>query len=1087
MDFLHAFPATIMAAIFASSLFVYCLLRILSRKTRGAWPFLGHLPLLGGQQPPHVTLGDMADKYGPIFSIKMGVYRTIVVSNWEMAKECLTTNDKVFANRPKMLIAEVMGYNYAMVGFSPYGPYWRQVRKIAVLELLSNHRVQMFKHVRETEVKAAVSLDMKKWLGDITLNVIYKITVGKRYVGTTRPSGDHGAEENDQWRDAVRRFFELAGKFVVWDALPFLRWLDFGGHEKAMKKTAAELDFHVQGWLEEHKRKRVSGKINSDHVEDFMDVMLSILEDGKLSTSEADKINKATCLPLIMAASDTTRVTLKWTLSQLLNNPDVLKKAQQELDTFIARGAWPFLGHLPLLGGQQPPHVTLGDMADKYGPIFSIKMGVYRTIVVSNWEMAKECLTTNDKVFANRPKMLIAEVMGYNYAMVGFSPYGPYWRQVRKIAVLELLSNHRVQMFKHVRETEVKAAVSLDMKKWLGDITLNVIYKITVGKRYVGTTRPSGDHGAEENDQWRDAVRRFFELAGKFVVWDALPFLRWLDFGGHEKAMKKTAAELDFHVQGWLEEHKRKRVSGKINSDHVEDFMDVMLSILEDGKLSTSEADKINKATCLPLIMAASDTTRVTLKWTLSQLLNNPDVLKKAQQELDTFIARGAWPFLGHLPLLGGQQPPHVTLGDMADKYGPIFSIKMGVYRTIVVSNWEMAKECLTTNDKVFANRPKMLIAEVMGYNYAMVGFSPYGPYWRQVRKIAVLELLSNHRVQMFKHVRETEVKAAVSLDMKKWLGDITLNVIYKITVGKRYVGTTRPSGDHGAEENDQWRDAVRRFFELAGKFVVWDALPFLRWLDFGGHEKAMKKTAAELDFHVQGWLEEHKRKRVSGKINSDHVEDFMDVMLSILEDGKLSTSEADKINKATCLPLIMAASDTTRVTLKWTLSQLLNNPDVLKKAQQELDTFIGRERAPDESDMKNLSLEDCTVGGCHVPAGTRLLVNIWKIHRDPRVWSDPYMFKPERFLTTHKDFDVKGQNFVFIPFSSGRRMCPGFSFALQIMQLTLATLLHGFEIETMLDAPVDLGEGFGTTNLRSSKLEALLTPRLPAYLYTTK
>ncbi|KAL5777902.1 hypothetical protein ACOSP7_010828 [Xanthoceras sorbifolium] len=448
---------------------------------------------------------------------------------------------------------------------------------------------------------------------------------------------------------------------------------------------------------------------------------------------------------------------------------------------------------------------------------------------------------------------------------------------------------------------------------------------------------------------------------------------------------------------------------------------------------------------------------------------------------------RGAWPFLGHLPLLGGQQPPHVTLGDMADKYGPIFSIKMGVYRTIVVSNWEMAKECLTTNDKVFANRPKMLIAEVMGYNYAMVGFSPYGPYWRQVRKIAVLELLSNHRVQMFKHVRETEVKAAVSLDMKKWLGDITLNVIYKITVGKRYVGTTRPSGDHGAEENDQWRDAVRRFFELAGKFVVWDALPFLRWLDFGGHEKAMKKTAAELDFHVQGWLEEHKRKRVSGKINSDHVEDFMDVMLSILEDGKLSTSEADKINKATCLPLIMAASDTTRVTLKWTLSQLLNNPDVLKKAQQELDTFIGRERAPDESDMKNLSLEDCTVGGCHVPAGTRLLVNIWKIHRDPRVWSDPYMFKPERFLTTHKDFDVKGQNFVFIPFSSGRRMCPGFSFALQIMQLTLATLLHGFEIETMLDAPVDLGEGFGTTNLRSSKLEALLTPRLPAYLYTTK
>ncbi|KAK0577124.1 hypothetical protein LWI29_028131 [Acer saccharum] len=494
--------------------------------------------------------------------------------------------------------------------------------------------------------------------------------------------------------------------------------------------------------------------------------------------------------------------------------------------------------------------------------------------------------------------------------------------------------------------------------------------------------------------------------------------------------------------------------------------------------------------------------------------------------------ASGAWPFLGHLPLLGGQQPPHVTLGDMADKYGPIFTLKMGVYRTLVVSNWEIAKECLTVNDKVFANRPKMLIAELMGYNYAMVGFSPYGPYWRQVRKIAVLELLSNHRLQTFKHVRETEMRASVkeiyelwwdrnkdsennnykvSLEMKKWFGDITLNVIYKIIVGKRYVGTTTSSDDDADHEADQWRDAVRRFFELAGKFVVSDAVPFLRWLDLGGHEKAMKKTAEELDYHVQGWLDEHKRKRVnSGKIKGDHVEDFMDVMLSIFEDeAKFSTSEADKINKATCLALIMAASDTTTVTLTWTLSQLLNNHDVLKKAQQELDTFIGRERLPNESDMKNLvylqaiiketlrlnpaaplsvpheSLEDCTVGGYHVPAGTRLLVNVWKIHRDPRIWSsDSHEFKPERFLTTHKDFDVKGQNFEFIPFGSGRRMCPGFLFALQIMQLTLATLLHGFEIETMLDAPVDLGEGFGTTNLRYSKLEALLTPRLPACLY---
>ena len=62
-------------------------------------------------------------------------------------------------------------------------------------------------------------------------------------------------------------------------------------------------------------------------------------------------------------------------------------------------------------------------------------------------------------------------------------------------------------------------------------------------------------------------------------------------------------------------------------------------------------------------------------------------------------------------------------------------------------------------------------------------------------------------------------------------------------------------------------------------------------------------------------------------------------------------------------------------------------------------------------------SLEDCTAAGYYIPSGTRLLTNLWKLHRDPRVWQNPSEFQPERFLTTHKDFDVRGQNFEFMPF----------------------------------------------------------------------
>jgi cytochrome P450 len=205
---------------------------------------------------------------------------------------------------------------------------------------------------------------------------------------------------------------------------------------------------------------------------------------------------------------------------------------------------------------------------------------------------------------------------------------------------------------------------------------------------------------------------------------------------------------------------------------------------------------------------------------------------------------------------------------------------------------------------------------------------------------------------------------------------------------------------------------------------------------------------------------------------------------------------------------LVVAGADTTATTLTWTISLLLNNRKALKKAQQELDVHIGKDRQVNESDLKNLvylqaiikeamrlnpaasvsppheSMEDCTLAGYHVPAGTRLLVNIAKIHRDPTVWSDPNEFQPERFLTTNKDVDVRGNHFQYIPFGSGRRVCPGISLALQIMHLTLATLLHAFEIATPLDKPVDMTEKVGLNNQKAMPVEVHLTPRLPTQVY---
>ncbi|XP_055836040.1 cytochrome P450 82A3-like [Solanum dulcamara] len=477
----------------------------------------------------------------------------------------------------------------------------------------------------------------------------------------------------------------------------------------------------------------------------------------------------------------------------------------------------------------------------------------------------------------------------------------------------------------------------------------------------------------------------------------------------------------------------------------------------------------------------------------------------------------GAWPVIGHLHLFSGSNQPHKTFGLMADKYGPIFTVKFGVHQVLVVNDSKIAQDCLTTNDKALASRPKSLAVELLAYNYAVFGLGPYGPYWRELKKIVVLELLSNHRVQMFRHIREFQVKTTikttyekwskekmndssnfVKIEMKEWFENLTMTIIVRMLFGKELE----------VQDGKRARKAMTNFFKLLGAFVVADYIPSLRCLDIGGYEKEMKENAKEIDYILEKWLVEHKKKTSCGEKKCEDEKDFMDIMLSLFEDAMdedLAAFDADTIIKSTCLSMLAGGSDTIVVSLTWTLSLLLNNPQVMEKAQEELDIQVGRNTLVDESHINNLvflqaitkeslrlyppgpllapheSLEDCTIGGYNIPKGTRVLFNLWKIQRDSIIWSEPDLFKPERFLTTHKDLDVKGNHFELIPFGAGRRICPGISSTLVLLHLTLANLLHSFKITRPSDEPIDMTASFAT---KATPLEVLVAPRLSLDLY---
>ncbi|KAI4356321.1 hypothetical protein L6164_000352 [Bauhinia variegata] len=305
---------------------------MLAPQVSGALPLIGHLHQLAmaGQTPLARTLAAFADKYGPIFTIYMGAYPVLVVSNKETIKECFTTNDKVLAARPKTYHGVYLGYNFAGFGFAPDGRYWRYIKKLVMLELLSSRRLESLKHVYESEIdsfikdlylyvgnkghdlsnspREAISMTagnpdlgtrvpvrvvISKWLEHLTFNIITKLIAGKSYFGNFEDMDDAEARRVGK---LMREFMHLTEDYVPSDMIPFLQWFPFEGKVlKSMKRVGRDLDALLGSWVDEHVMKRERNESSDeDEKKDFIDVMLSVVEENPTYGHTRDTIIKAT-------------------------------------------------------------------------------------------------------------------------------------------------------------------------------------------------------------------------------------------------------------------------------------------------------------------------------------------------------------------------------------------------------------------------------------------------------------------------------------------------------------------------------------------------------------------------------------------------------------------------------------------------------------------------------------------------------------------------------------------------------------------------------------------------------------------------
>ncbi|XP_042489047.1 cytochrome P450 98A2 [Macadamia integrifolia] len=468
------------------------------------------------------------------------------------------------------------------------------------------------------------------------------------------------------------------------------------------------------------------------------------------------------------------------------------------------------------------------------------------------------------------------------------------------------------------------------------------------------------------------------------------------------------------------------------------------------------------------------------------------------------------WPIVGNLYDI---KPVRFRcFAEWAGAYGPIISVWFGSTLNVIVSNSELAKEVLKEKDQQLADRHRSRSAAKFSRDGQDLIWADYGPHYVKVRKVCTLELFTPKRLEGLRPIREDEVTAMVesifkdcttsdnlgkTVLVKKYLSMVAFNNITRLAFGKRFMNSEGIIDEQGLE----FKAVVANGLKLGASLAMAEHIPWLRWL-FPLEEEAFAKHGARRDRLTRAIMEEHTAARNK---SGDAKQHFVDALLTLKEKYDLSEDTIIGL----LWDMITAGMDTTAISVEWAMAELIKNPRVQEKAQEELDRVVGIERVLTEADFSNLPYLQCVakealrlhpptplmlphkanahvkLGGYDIPKGTNIHVNVWAVARDPAVWKEPFKFRPERFL--EEDVDMKGHDFRLLPFGAGRRVCPGAQLGINLVTSMLGHLLHHFHWappDGVKPEDVDMSENPGLVTYMRTSLQAVPMPRLPTHLY---
>ncbi|KAG6689940.1 hypothetical protein I3842_11G198400 [Carya illinoinensis] len=424
---------------------------------------------------------------------------------------------------------------------------------------------------------------------------------------------------------------------------------------------------------------------------------------------------------------------------------------------------------------------------------------------------------------------------------------------------------------------------------------------------------------------------------------------------------------------------------------------------------------------------------------------------KKSKTNHSTInLPPGPWklPIIGNMHQFLGSLH-HRALRDLSKKHGPLMHLRLGEVSTIVISSPE----------------PSILATKILSYGSTSIAFAPYGNYWRQLRKICSLELLCLKRVSSL--IKRIASKAGSPVSLTEEVSSTISGIISRAAFGKK------------CKEQETFISVAKEAIEMGGGFNIADVFPSFQLLHLiSGVRTKLERLHREADRIMENIINEHKAKAKTKAGEAARVEDFVVVLLKFQEHGDSEFSSTTDNIKAVILDIFSAGSETSATTVNWAMSEMIKHPRGMKAAQDEVREVLDRKgelHPPGTLLLPRECSESCVINGYEIPIKTKVLVNVWAKGRDPKYWSEPERFDPERFLDS--SIDYKGTNWDYLPFGAGRRICTGIAFGLINVEPPLALFLYHFDWKLpsgMRHEELDMTEFFGVAVRRKHDLNLI-------------